>query len=112
MSEAWRICPARGCPQSIPASKRYCPKHARAHEKQRGSREDRGYDHAHRSLRKAFIPEVLAGKATCWRCGEPIKPDEAWDLGHDDDDRTMYRGPEHANRCNRSEAGRRSQGLT
>jgi hypothetical protein len=29
-----------------------------------------------------------------------------WDLGHDDFDRTIYRGPEHQ-RCNRSSAASR-----
>ena len=32
----------------------------------------------------------------------------AWDLGHDDYDRSIYRGPEHA-RCNRSAAASRGQ---
>jgi len=106
--DSWRICPTRGCPEYILASRRYCPKHAREHEKRRGSREDRGYDHAHRSLRMAFIPEHQAGTLICWRCREVIPPNEPFDLGHDDEDRTQYRGPEHRNRCNRSAAGRKA----
>ena len=39
--------------------------------------------------------KVRAGKAVCWRCGLPIAPNQAWDLGHDDDDRNAHRGPEH-----------------
>jgi hypothetical protein len=44
---------------------------------------------------------VEAGHIECWRCGYAIAPDEPWDLGHDDEDRTRYRGPEHV-ACNRS----------
>jgi hypothetical protein len=68
----------------------------------------RGYGRAHRKLRADWQRRMDEGETVnCWRCGEPIEPGEAWDLGHDDDDRTLYRGPEHAGRCNRSAAGRR-----
>jgi hypothetical protein len=50
---------------------------------------------------------VLQGRVTCWRCGEPILPTDEWDLGHDDNDRSITKGPEHANRCNRSTAAKR-----
>jgi hypothetical protein len=43
---------------------------------------------------------VASGSVCCWRCGELIAPWQAWDLGHDDDDRRRYQGPEHAS-CNR-----------
>ena len=35
------------------------------------------------------------------RRGEFIRPDEPWDLGHDDLDRSLPRAPEHR-RCNRA----------
>ena len=62
----------------------------------------------HIALRKAWEPVVLAGQASCWRCGKPIEPGQWWDLGHDDHDRTLYRGPE-CRPCNRSTSGRRSR---
>jgi hypothetical protein len=61
----------------------------------------RGYGAAHRKERQRWVPIVERGEATCWRCGKPIIPGTAWDLGHDDHDRRIYRGPEHASQCNR-----------
>jgi hypothetical protein len=43
---------------------------------------------------------VAAGLVDCWRCGERILPGAKWDLGHDDLDRSITRGPEHR-LCNR-----------
>ena len=51
----------------------------------------------------------VVGYLTCWRCGDKILRGEPFDLGHDDDDRTITRGPEHANRCNRRAAGLKAQ---
>lgn len=71
----------------------------------------RGYGTAHQAARARLAPSVDAGRASCWRCGRPIVPGEAWDLGHDDLDPTKrtYRGPEHAT-CSRS-AGARKRNL-
>jgi hypothetical protein len=55
--------------------------------------------------RRVLTPFVAAGLATCARCGKPIEAGEAWDLGHDDYDRTRYTGPEHA-ACNRGAPNR------
>jgi hypothetical protein len=65
----------------------------------------RGYDAGHRRLRMQLAPAVAAGQEMCWRCGQLIGPREEWDLGHDDHDRSKYRGPEHV-RCNRATRAR------
>lgn len=69
----------------------------------------RGYGNAHQRLRKQLARSVEAGYAVCWRCGLPIKPGTPWHLGHDDHDRSIYRGAEHA-RCNLSAGGRQNSG--
>lgn len=56
----------------------------------------RGYGADHRRRRAEWAPLVQAGTVDCWRCSQPLDPDQPWDLGHDDHDRTLYRGPEHA----------------
>jgi hypothetical protein len=59
------------------------------------------YGSHHKKVRRRYALQVKAGKATCWRCGLPIAPDEPWDLGHDDDNPSSHRGPEHR-ACNRA----------
>jgi hypothetical protein len=61
----------------------------------KGSTDDRGYGARHKALRKQYLALVRSGKAKCWRCNQPIDPDGKWDLGHVDDDRSQYAGPEH-----------------
>lgn len=36
-------------------------------------------------LRAHWSPIVATGTVSCRRCGDPIRPDQAWDLGHDHD---------------------------
>lgn len=71
----------------------------------RGSTSARGYGADHRAARRAWAAVVATGTVECWRCGERIPADAPWDLGHDDLDRTITRGPEHQ-RCNRATRGR------
>lgn len=92
-----RVCIEDGCPELT--TKTRCADHARAKDKARGTREQRGYAHAHRQLRAEWQQRMDAGESvTCWRCaakGEPHHVDPSnWDLGHDDTDRSIYRGPE------------------
>lgn len=71
----------------------------------KGNTSARGYGAEHQKLRRKIDPLVRAGHAVCWRCGQRIPAGAAWDLGHDDHDRTRYRGPEHV-ACNRATAAR------
>lgn len=88
-----------------PATNRgLCQQHLNRYETQRGTTTARGYGTHHQNTRAAYQPLVDAGQATCWRCTQPIHPTDQWDLGHDDNDRTIVRGPEHAN-CNRAAGG-------
>ncbi len=65
----------------------------------------RGYGVDHRKDRQRWTPRVALGIVPCRRCGELIRPDEPWDLGHDDLDRSLPRAPEHR-RCNRATRAR------
>jgi hypothetical protein len=63
------------------------------------------YGTSHKKTRQELEPLVLGGGVRCWRCGEPIRPGEPWDLGHVDGDPSRYAGPEHR-ACNRATTGR------
>ena len=84
------------CPRLIPrdSPRGRCAQCRRDMEKSRGSRQDRGYDATHGRLRRSHQERMDAGERfACWRCGQPIDP-RAWTLGHCDDDRDRYHGPE------------------
>lgn len=102
----WSVCSVPGCPTYVERGQGRCDEHRRQRDRQRGSRQTRGYDVAHDRERAWWAPKVATGKVACWRCGKPIDGAEPWDLGHDDHDRSIYRGPEHV-ACNRATAGRR-----
>lgn len=66
-----------------------------------GKTSARGYGWRHQKLRESWSRVVAMGGVLCARCGEPIEPGSAWDLGHiDGSNKTLYQGPEHR-RCNR-----------
>ena len=98
-----KVCIVAGCPSLTKATR--CTEHERARDKARGTRQARGYTAAHVAERKRWEPLVATGNVKCWRCGEYIPPG-AFDLGHDDRDRSKYRGPECVP-CNRATSGRR-----
>jgi hypothetical protein len=71
----------------------------------RASTAARGYDRRHEAERRRWAPQVDAGLVDCWRCGGHLEPGRPWHLGHDDVDRTVWRGPEHVT-CNLRAGGR------
>ncbi len=103
---ALRVCPVAGCPALIPRGHQHCPTH------RRGSAHQRGYDHTHRTTRADYQRRMNAGERfTCWRCGKPVDPRD-WQLGHDDVDRSVTRGPEHTSGCNLRAAGQAGASVT
>jgi hypothetical protein len=80
-----------------------CKTHRSAHEKRRGTRQQRGYDATHDRTRTQWEPRVATGTVNCARCHNPITPGQAWHLDHTDD-RTTYLGPSHQH-CNTSAGG-------
>ena len=109
---AKKVCATSGCPRLVPKGTTYCPTHTRECEGRRGSATQRGYGQEHRALRADWQARIAGGQpVTCARCGHPIRPGEPWDLGHNDT-RTAWTGPEHANSCNRSAAGRVGAAIT
>lgn len=71
-----------------------------------GNTTQRGYGVRHRRERARWAQIVKEGQGYCWRCGAWLDPEQPWDLGHDDHDRTIYRGPECVP-CNRGTAAAR-----
>jgi hypothetical protein len=68
----------------------------------------RGYGNRHQQIRKQWVPIVAAGGVICWRCRKAIQPWMEWELGHDDWNRDITRGPEHKP-CNRKAAARKAK---
>lgn len=97
-----RVCIEAGCPTLTKATR--CQVHERAKDKARGTRQARGYDAEHDTLRADWQRRINSGeRVTCWRCPAPITG--PWHLGHCDIDRRIYHGPEHE-ACNTATAGR------
>jgi hypothetical protein len=91
----------RGCLdcRTLVRGKSRCVDCQRAHDRARGTRQQRGYDAQHDALRRLLVA-ALDPWAPCPRCGHPLGPDPALlDLMHNDD-RTAWLGLSHR-RCNR-----------
>lgn len=96
-----RSCPTSGCGSLTEGG--YCTRCTRDREQARGTRQERGYDAAYDEARRVYERRMARGEVfTCWRCAElgrphPVDPSPgAWQLGHDNDDRTIIRGPQCA----------------
>jgi hypothetical protein len=75
-----------------------------------GNTTQRGYGYTHQQQRRQWARTMARqGGAECARCGGWIDPDQPWDLGHHDWDRTVYVGPEHR-LCNRRAGGLSARG--
>ena len=66
----------------------------------RGTNTSRGYGTTHQRERRRYARILAATPLPCTRCGEPVHATNAWDLDHDDNDRSRYLGPAHS-ACNR-----------
>ena len=106
MPRAPKHCGRAGCLERTAGSS-YCRTHT-AERQRRGNTTARGYGASHQKERDSWRPLVAAGFVDCWRCERRIEPGEPWHLGHDDHDRTVYRGPEHA-ACNTATSTHRKQ---
>lgn len=99
------ICTGTRCTDCTPhRPPRERQRHNAQRDARRGTTAERGYGARHRQLRAKWAPQVETGDVSCWRCGHPIQPGQAWHLGHLDD-RSDYGGPEHE-ACNLTAAGR------
>lgn len=102
-----RPCLEPGCGRIT--SRTRCHEHERAKDRARGTRQERGYDVEHDTVGRVYQQRLDAGERfTCWRCDHPIEGTRRgvdWQLGHDDVDRSIHRGPEHPS-CNLATSGR------
>jgi hypothetical protein len=105
---ARRPCVEAGCPAIIDTTR--CIEHARQRDKERGTRQARGYDANHDSERAKWARIIDAGGWPCGRCDGRVQPGDDWHLDHTDD-RNGYIGPSHA-RCNLSAAGKAAHGIS
>lgn len=76
------------------SSQSLCKAHRAAAERERGTRQQRGYGPAHDALRRAWRIRIDRYGASCARCGGPIPPFAEFNLDHSED-RTYYLGPSH-----------------
>lgn len=94
---AKRVCPTPGCPVLTGGGR--CTKCRSEHEQARGTRQERGYDAAYDTEKRAYQRRLDAGEVfDCWRCRELGKPHQVdprdWHLGHSNQDRSIIRGPQ------------------
>ena len=81
-----------------------CQQVATARRQARPNTTRRGYGSSHQKLRAQLLAQFVPGQP-CARCRKPITSRKDAQLGHDDHDRTRYRGLEHV-ACNEATSGR------
>lgn len=96
-----RVCNTPGCGTLVEAGA--CSTHAKAADKSRGTRQERGYGRDHERLRAQLLPQAYG--QPCTHCQARMWPHEALALDHTED-RQGYRGIVHAS-CNASEGASR-----
>jgi hypothetical protein len=106
-----RVCATPGCPTLVKQGARNgrCPACERAADRERGTRQQRGYDAAYDAIGRDYQRRMDDGERfICWRCRDPLGTRRGidWHLGHDDRDRSVIRGPECPS-CNLSTSSRR-----
>jgi hypothetical protein len=86
------------------------PRSGAAHRQRQAEYASRAY----RDAGVAATRTIATGYGACWRCGGRIPPTAKrgrdWQLGHDDHDRRLIRGPEHT-RCNLGAAARKGAAI-
>lgn len=93
------------CPTILTQGERRCPRHAKAYEQRRGTRQERGYDARHDRLRAQWQGRIDRGEhVVCATCPTVITGRD-WQLGHTED-RTGYLGPQCVP-CNTRDGGTR-----
>lgn len=86
---AYRPCLQPGCPNLVRNGSR-CPEHSGPAS--RGY----GWTDGHRQRRLDLVAQLERdGYLVCWRCGGTITTATDMHLGHDDQDHSVTRGPEH-----------------
>lgn len=91
-----KVCAEPGCPELTHGTR--CTEHARAKDRARGTRQQRGYDAAFDATGRDYQRRMDAGETlACWRCGQPVgaRRGRDWVLGHCDLNRATIHGPEH-----------------
>ena len=99
-----RPCSEPGCPVLTTTTR--CLECARRRDRERGTRQERGYDAEYDQLKRTYAKRVQAGELLlCVRCHQPITGAVTPDHNAT---RDGYLGPAHP-RCNLSAAGKASR---
>jgi hypothetical protein len=96
------------CMATIPAGRSRCRPCERIKDRERGTTTQRGYGAEHEAVARGYQRQMDQGQRfACWRCGRELgtRRGSDWHLGHCDNDRGIYHGPEHP-ACNLATAGR------